>query len=131
MVVKHLPEHQEIVSVDIASFLPCKFNDKYETSRQIAAHLRHMLETFGSGEQLSLKTPSAMTLSGFYNRSILDVLDALFALKKQHYEYIIQGLDGEIILYAPVVKKKLLKDFSRVHDIIAPWGRTLKRKAVY
>lgn len=52
-----------------------------------------------------LNMPSVMELAGLHHWSILDVLEALFELKRQHYDYKIDGLDGDIMLWDPLCRQ--------------------------
>lgn len=106
MAVSRLPDKLDIPSLDLAELPRWKFNDREDVSQQIATHLRKALEELGAGNPPSLRTPSVMHLADFCNRSILDVLDALYALKLQHYEYVMNGLDADVILHDPLARKR-------------------------
>lgn len=105
MAVSHLPDDPEIQSLDVAELLPCKLKDDLDSARQIAHHLEQLLDGLGAGKPPSIRIPSALVLSGFYHRSILDVLDGLHELKKHCYEYVMKGLDADIILHDPMCRR--------------------------
>jgi len=88
-------------------------NEGFDSVQQISAHLRQQLERYGAGNIPTIELPSAMELSYFYERNVLDVLDALFELKKQQYEYSMNGLDAEILLWDPINRRR-----REVHN---PW----------
>lgn len=111
-------KHESTV-MDIRSPPAWKLNEKANVSLQIAAHLKKTLDMFGTGSPIVLKLPSAMELSYFYHRSILDVLDGLFALKAQHYDYIMNGLDDVIILEDPLARKKSNQIFPAAWQALA------------
>ena len=128
MAVPYIPDHPEITYLDIYTLPPCKFSEKADSALEIATHLRRVLETYGNGEPLSLRLPSTMALSGFYHRSILDVLDGLFELKRQHYDYMMNGLDAESILHDPLARKKGGKRPGRntaSEEFFKPWDAVM------
>lgn len=107
---------EEHTSLDLNALPACKLNIKADVPLQIAAHLRKTMDMYGTGSPVVLRVPSAMELSFFYHRSILDVLDGLFALKAQHYEYMLKGLDDVITLENPLARKnpaRLLRKHGR------------------
>lgn len=124
MAISKLPNNTASYPMDLANVPPCRLTDDRSGATQIAEHMITMLETYGSGEPRSLKIPSPVMLAGFYNRSVLDVLDALYELKMMHYEYITGGLDYEVILKDP-----LNRHIGNVHKVrkhpacvSTPWG---------
>jgi hypothetical protein len=64
-----------------------------------------------------------MELAEFYHCSALDVLDGLYNLKNQRYEYAMNGLDSDVILYGPLVG---LKPTKALPVWLYPWERTHK-----
>ena len=94
--------HQETVVTDISQLPPFQAKPEMAMSLQIARHLKQTLKKLGKEANITLKLPSAILLADFYHCTPLDVLDALFTLKNQLYEYTMPGLDGEITLYGPV-----------------------------
>jgi len=102
MAVSNLPDNTEIMALSITEIPPCKLRSDLNTAQQVACHLRRVLEIYGEGMPPSLKIPSTIELARFFNRSILEILDGLFEMKKQHFEYVMLGLDGEIILHDPL-----------------------------
>jgi hypothetical protein len=129
MAISRLPDNHEIAHVDTSMLAPCKFSEKSDIALQIAAHLRRTLEAYGNGNPPSLRLPSAMVLAGFYRRSILDVLDGLFELKHQHYEYVMNGLDGEIILHDPLARRKTARKgpgwSALSEEFLRPWNTVM------
>lgn len=90
-----------IISVDKESFLPCQVNDKIECSLQIAEYLKKILALYVTAKPHEVHLPSVMFLAGFFHRPLIDVLEGLWELKKQHYDYVMTGLDTDIVLYEP------------------------------
>ncbi len=76
-------------------------DERFDSAQQIAAHLKQQLLAQGTGTPLTLVLPCPLTLAGIYDRGVLDVLDALFELRKQGCQYRVYGLDGDIQLWAP------------------------------
>jgi hypothetical protein len=107
--------HAEPFHLEFTALAPCVLRDKEESALQIACHIRQLLETYGTGHPVTLKIPSCMALAEFYNRSPLDVLDALFCLKEQQFTYRMNGLDGEITLYDPIGRRNN-------HDVACGWA---------
>jgi hypothetical protein len=61
---------------------------------------------FKQSNQKQIEVPSAMTLSGFFKCSVLDVLKAFGSMKEnQAYDYKIKGLDYPIVVSAPAKRK--------------------------
>jgi len=106
MAISNLPNQQVLPAISTEELPNWEFNNKKEISEQIATHLKLAFKLYAQGCPASLRIPSAMELSVFYRYSILDVLDALFELKNQHYEYVMYGLDAEIILHDPLCRIK-------------------------
>jgi hypothetical protein len=102
-----------ITHLEMNDLYPAHLNEDFDSIQQISAHLRQQLERCGTGNPPTIGLPSAMELSYFYERNVLDVLDALFELKKQQYEYSINGLDAEILLWDPTSRRR-----RAVHN---PW----------
>lgn len=126
MSISQLPSKHDILTINISDFPPFVFSEKSDIALQIAAHLRRVLRNHGRGCPASLRIPSAITLSGFYQRSILDVLDGLIELKNQHYEYVMNGLDSEIILHDPLCRSKNNKSTltwsTLSEELLNPWN---------
>lgn len=80
--------------------LPVHLDKRLDSAQQIAAHLKQQLLTRGTGTPLTLVLPCPLTLAGIYDRGVMEVLDALFELKKQGCQYRVFGLDGDIQLWA-------------------------------
>lgn len=118
MAVFHLPDKKEAFRVERHEFPPFKPDDKTPVAEQIAEHLMQMLAIYGHGNPPSLRIPSALELSGFYRRDILDVLDGLFILKEHHYEYAMNGLDADIVLLDPWCRKHPRQTTGKVTPII-------------
>ncbi len=78
---------------------------RLDSAQQIAAHLKQQLLTRGVGTPLTLVLPCPLTLAGIYDRGVMEVLDALFELKKQGCQYRVYGLDGDIQLWATQAPK--------------------------
>jgi hypothetical protein len=136
MAISRLPDNQDITGIKLQALPPFKFSQKSEVALQIASHMRRTLELFGTGNPPSLKIPSAMDLAFFYRCSVLDVLDGLFALKTQRYDYSMNGLDSEIILKDPISRRKQTASLrtiwsSRLTDeALKPWN-TIKYYAAF
>ncbi|WP_303673747.1 hypothetical protein [Vampirovibrio chlorellavorus] len=78
---------------------PVLLDDRIDSAPQITAHLKQQLLAEGTGTPRTLVLPCALTLAAVYDRGVLDVLDALFELKKQGCQYRVYGLDGDIQLW--------------------------------
>jgi hypothetical protein len=115
MAISHLPDTPDIATLTVAELPEITFNDKQDVARQIADHLIKILKEKGCGCPTSLRIPSSLMLGQFYKQSILDVLDGLFELKQQHYEYVMNGLDAEIILHDPLCRTKSGKSVPARH----------------
>lgn len=127
MAVSHLPDKPNLPGIAYTEMPAFNANKKTEMAVQIANHLKTMLKVSGTGCPASLRVPSALELSGFYHCSILEVLDGLFELKKQHYEYVMNGLDAEIILHDPLCRKKPDKRLRLVpHGFLQAWNSIQK-----
>lgn len=127
MAVSHLHEPHELTQIDIKALLPYQFNGKVELAPQIATHLQRTLEHCPNDHYPSVQLPSTMVLADFYQCSILDVLDGLFELKRHHYEYMLNGLDGEILLHDPMARKKNCKGMAAwralaEEQLLHPWS---------
>ena len=85
----------------LANWHPVHLDERFDSAQQIAAHLKQQLLAQGTGTPLTLALPCPLTLAGVYDRGVLDVLDALFELRKQGCQYRVYGLDGDIQLWAP------------------------------
>lgn len=84
----------------LATWQPVTLDERFDSAQQIAAHLKQQLLAQGTGTPLTLVLPCPLTLAALYDRGVLDVLDALFELKKQGCQYRVYGLDGDIQLWA-------------------------------
>ena len=78
-----------------------RFKAHLEPSHQLAAYFRSLLSDKTQGAQGEVILPSIMHLSGYFNRSELDILDALHELSKQGYSYCLSGLESPIKLRTP------------------------------
>ncbi len=84
-----------------ATWQPVLLDDRLDSAQQIAAHLKQRLLAEGVGTPQTLVLPCPLELAALYDRGVLDVLDALFELKRQGCQYRVYGLDGDIQLWAP------------------------------
>jgi len=116
-------KHQEITLTDVGQLPPFQAKPELAVSLQIARHLKQALKKFGKEANVTLKIPSAILLADFYHCTPLDVLDALFNLKNQLYEYTMPGLDGEITLYGPVNGCNINR---QIPAWLYPWEQTHK-----
>lgn len=106
-----------------ADLAPITLDERIDSATQIAAHLKQQLHTQGIGKPQTLILPCALALAAFYERGVLDVLDALFELKKQGCQYRIYGLDGEIQLWAtqrPMAQQPVPTRQSRWQEWLKP-----------
>lgn len=90
----------------IEDFLPCKACHDSHTALHLAGHLKQILGKYGKGEKVTLRLPSVIDLANFYQCSVIDVFEALYALNMQYYSYQIHSLDTGIILQDPLNRKK-------------------------
>lgn len=72
---------------------------------QIACYLRMLVAKHQLSESpdrlVHLRIPSVLDLAGLFRCSELDILDALYELKEESYQYSLMGLDGLITLLDP------------------------------
>lgn len=115
--------HQESVINNVRELPPFQAKEEQAISLQIAKHLKLTLNKLGKGANISLKLPSAIDLADFYHCTPLDVLDGLFNLKNQLYEYSMPGLDGEITLSGPVANCNMGR---HIPAWMYPWDQTHK-----
>jgi len=92
-------ECSDIPFIGLGALPPFKRKLKQEIACQIALHLAFLLEKNQAKSLTTLKIPSAIALSDFYQCTVLDVLDGLYAFKQKSNEYTMNGLDAEIILH--------------------------------
>jgi hypothetical protein len=111
MNVSQLVNINDLTCLDIEQ-IPCFIFDK-ETSitKQIASHLKSLLEQYGTAPDVRLKLPSLFELSAFYNQSISNILMALIELKAAHYDYIMHSMDENFILYDPLSRRNISISF--------------------
>jgi len=114
---------QDTRLIEIPQFPHFKKSEKYEIAKQIARHLKRLVKQTGNGQPTAIKVPSAMELSTFYHCTPLDVLDGLYAFRSQEYDYAMQGLDSQIILYGPRVG---MKPDKVLPEWLYPWECTHK-----
>lgn len=118
MSVYYLPDEYPANIIELDNFPVYRFKANQEVALQIAEHLKLLLESYGAGKPTSVCVPSTVILSDFYQSTVLDVLDALFKLQEQHYDYMMHGLDAEIVLYDKLNGKRGNKNrFERFN----PW----------
>lgn len=115
--------HQETVINDVRELPPFQAKADQAISTQIAKHLKQTLNNLEKGVNVSLKLPSAIVLADFYHCTPLDVLDGLFTLKNQLYEYAMPGLDGELTLSGPVANCHMGR---HIPAWMYPWDQTHK-----
>ena len=119
--LQHPPD---IILIRMEQFPPFKKHPDQDIASQIAKHLTLVLRTFKKEASPVFEVPSAITLASFYQCTILDVLDGLYALRKnQAYEYIMNGLDAEIHLVGTTLIQKSVK---RLPKWLYPWESTHK-----
>lgn len=87
-------------TLTLSKFPPFKRNRKQDIACQIAQHLALLLKNDCPHSTVELRIPATTALSQFYNCTVLDVLDGLYAFKQKNHEYVMSGLDSEIILCA-------------------------------
>jgi hypothetical protein len=105
MAIYKLPDAEEKTSIPTYELPICGLHENHDTVLQIALHLRNVLALNGTGCPLKIQLPPALELSGFYRKTVMEVLDALFELKREGYDYHMYGLDGEITLIDPLSRK--------------------------
>jgi|GEM_PF-4917387 len=100
-----------LICLDIEQ-IPCFFFDKEKAiTKQIASHLKNLLEQYGTAPDARLKLPSLFELSAFYNQSISNILMALSELQAAHYDYIMHSMDENFILYDPLGRRNISISF--------------------
>lgn len=114
---------QDTLIINVSQLPRFKKNERQEISKQVALHLRRLIQQVGNGRLVSIKIPSAMELAEFYHCTPLDVLDGLYTFKTQEYDYAMQGLDAEIILCGPLVG---IKPDNIRPEWMFPWECTHK-----
>lgn len=122
MAARFQPTPQDMPRTQIEALPAFKLKDCMNIASQIASHLKRILQHQAS-DMACLNLPSAMELAEFYHCSALDVLDGLYHLKNQSYEYAMNGLDSEIILYGPIAGHKPVKPLP---EWLYPWERAHK-----
>jgi len=111
MSVSQLTNVQKPACLDIEQVPAVTFHS-FNSSHQIAMHMKTMLEQYGTGSPSSLKLPSVFDLSAFYDRKLSVVLEGLFELRSEQYDYIMHSMDEEFILFDPLERKKDFNVFS-------------------
>ncbi|MGE0201004.1 MAG: hypothetical protein AB7P76_08555 [Candidatus Melainabacteria bacterium] len=93
------PPSGSIPAIPLAVMPEYRFHSRTASSTQIGLHLAWLMKKFG--KTCTLRIPSVLSLSGFYHRSIPDVLGGLYSLQEKGIHYLLHGLDGEVVLYEP------------------------------
>jgi hypothetical protein len=109
----------------LEQFRPFKPDTRLDIATQIANHLKSMLQCPTHQNACLAQLPSVMELAGFYRCSPLDVLDGLYSLKNQRYEYVMNGLDSDVLLYGSILAYKPTKVLPAW---LYPWEREHKLK---
>jgi hypothetical protein len=126
----HLPDRHNLAVLELKK-LP-QF-DKLQSSnglQPLVFHLKEVLKKFGTGHPPAVQVPSVITLSFFYRRDILEVLECLSLLREARYDYLMKGLDLPLVLVDPLSRLrrsrgKLRKtaraiQFNRQHKAVFP-----------
>ena len=111
MSVTQLVNPQNLSCLDIEQ-VPIETFQNFNSPHHIAMHMKSMLEQYGSSSPKSLKLPSIFDLSAFYNRKLSVILEALFELQTEQYDYIMHSMDEEFILFDPLDRKNDFNVFS-------------------
>ncbi len=88
-----------------AGQLPSFRPRKHETRTiQIRDYLAHLVERAQQGHHKAayLQIPSILELTVFFGCCEMDVFDALFEMKKDHYRYELLGIDAPVKLWDPL-----------------------------
>jgi len=116
-------ESSDALLVDLDTLPPFKRKRKQEIACQIAQHLAILLENSQTKALTTVRIPSAMALSEFYQCTVLDVLDGLYAFKQKSNEYTMNGLEAEIMLHN---RPHILKTHPNQPLWNSPWGTSHK-----
>jgi hypothetical protein len=95
---------EKIICIDVQEEPSESANQHRHNTQRIMQWFRKKYRDEVKDQAHPLLLPSVMELAGQYHWNILDVLEALFELKKQHYDYRMDGLDGEILLWDPLCR---------------------------
>lgn len=94
--------------VGLVEFPPYARGNFGSVTHMVTSHLRRLLEFNKQRYNCEgLVIPSVTVLSGYFNCTELDVLEAFHELRRQGYDYEIHGLDMPISYYDPLVREPL------------------------
>jgi hypothetical protein len=96
---------EKIICIDVEEAQPEDLKQHIRNMKKIARWLKKNYQEQITDQAHPLLMPSMMELAGLHHWNILDVLEALFELKRQHYDYKMDGLDGEILLWDPLCRQ--------------------------
>jgi len=82
MSIQQMVKMHKLACLDVEQLPLVNFDNSKNIPKQIAAHLKNLLEQYGTGYPPALKLPSLFDLSAFYDQSIAEILKGLFDLQK-------------------------------------------------
>jgi len=115
-------KQNEVLELTIEDMPELKFSDQKAIHSQIEAHLKTIINKHIYKGHEFIRIPSVWILSLFYQQSILDVLDAVYDLKREHYLCELTGLDSPMLVHKP---SKSLNDCC----FDTPWTCSGKRSS--